>query len=378
MKQSRFKIAVIVGTRPEAIKMVPVYLALKACPEADPVLIVTAQHRHLLDQVLEQFGVVPDIDLNLMSANQSLAEISAKIIQQVQISLNEIQPDAVLVHGDTTTCFFSALAAFYERIPVGHVEAGLRTHNFMSPWPEEMNRRLTDPICRWCFAPTEGAAKNLAKEGIDKENIFVTGNTIIDALLLGREKVSQTRPCIKELPEEALEGKRLILVTGHRRESFGVHFENICRGLLQIVEEHRDTVLVYPVHLNPNVQEPVHRILGNQERIFLIEPVEYIPFVWLMEQSYLIITDSGGIQEEAPTLQKPVLITRQTTERPEAVEAGAAILAGQRREDIVQAARILLTDHNKYSTMLQKVNPYGDGQAGKRIVEILLRDLTSR
>lgn len=369
------RIVIVVGTRPEAIKMVSVYLAMKTDSGIDVKFVVTAQHRELLDQVLSVFKIRSDVDLDLMSFDQSLAGISAKVIIGVQKILAEFKPDVVLVQGDTTTCLFSALAAFYESIPVGHVEAGLRSYNFRAPWPEEMNRRLTDPISRWCFAPTTRAAENLRAEGIPDTNIFVTGNTVVDALLLAREMIYSHKPVIPNLPENFFDGYRLILVTGHRRESFGKQMEEICLALREIVHLHPDTVLVYPVHLNPNVQEPVRRILEHEERIYLIEPVEYLPFVYLMDSSYMIITDSGGIQEETPTLQKPTLVTRNTTERPEAVESGSAKLVGMLRKTIVREASELLNDEQAYSKMSKVDNPFGDGHAGQKIVEILSSDI---
>lgn len=368
---SKKTIAIMIGTRPEAIKMLPIYLAMKADPRIEVFLVLTAQHRELLDQVLSIFNVSADIDLDLMSHNQTLSEISAKIITGVQKVLADIKPDIVLVHGDTTTCLYSALAAFYENIPIGHVEAGLRTYDFKAPWPEEMNRRLVDPISQWCFAPTIGAANNLKSEGIDDKNIFITGNTIVDAILLAREQIADQKISIPALPAELFDNNRIILVTGHRRESFGEQFEQICRALCDIVNSHPDTVLIYPVHLNPNVQKPVKKILGSQERIYLIDPVGYLEFVYLMDASYLIITDSGGIQEEAPTLKKPVLVIRNKTERPEAVEAGLAKLIGTSREKIVSEAAILLNDSDAYCKMSQGHNPFGDGNASKNIIEIL-------
>lgn len=365
------RIAIVVGTRPEAIKMAPVYLALKAEPGLEVSLITTAQHRQMLDQVCVSLGMEPDIDLNLMRNDQSLSEITAKVTVGVQKVLAEMKPDAVLVHGDTTTCLCSALAAFYERIPVGHVEAGLRTYNFEGPWPEEMNRRLTDPISRWCFAPTQRAADNLRAERIDEKNIFVTGNTVIDSLLMVCDMVRRNKPVIGELPNGILDEQRLILVTGHRRESFGKPFKQFCFALRDIVRSFPDTILVYPVHLNPNVKRPVKKILGGHDRIYLIDPLEYPSFVYLLDRSYLIITDSGGIQEEAPSLHKPVLVTRQETERPEAVEMGMVKLVGTCREKIVSEASRLLTDAKAYSDMAKGDNPYGDGQASKKIVNIL-------
>ena len=365
------KIVVIVGTRPEAIKMAPVYLALRDDPRTDVVLIATAQHRQMLDQVLSVFSIAPDIDLDLMRHGQTPADVTTAVLAGVQEVLAEMKPDAVLVHGDTTTCMASALAAFYERIPVGHVEAGLRTYDFQAPWPEEMNRRLVDPICRWCFAPTDGAGENLRCERIPEENIFVTGNTVIDALLMAREMIHKRTPEVPGLSAQALEGKRLILVTGHRRESFGKPFEEFCLALRDIAHSHEDVSVVYPVHLNPKVQGPVREILGAEKRIHLIEPIEYLPFVYLMDRSYLIVTDSGGVQEEAPSFGKPVLVTRAVTERPEAIQAGLAKLVGTDRQTIVAEASRLLSDSTAYATMTSSENPYGDDKASGRILEIL-------
>ncbi len=369
------KIVLSVGTRPEAIKMAPVYLALKNRPETEPVLLATAQHRHMLDQVLQVFSIKPDVDLDLMSHNQTLSELSAKVLVRVQQTLHHLKPDAILVHGDTSTCLFSALAAFYEGIPIGHVEAGLRTHNFQAPWPEEMNRRLTDPISRWCFAPTARAQNNLLDEGIPADHIYITGNTAVDALLLGLNILGDRQPEIECFDHNRLINKRLILITGHRRESFGPQFEQMCLALHDIAEKFTDTLLVYPVHLNPNVQEPVRRILGNHPRILLIEPVEYLSFLYLMKQSFLIITDSGGIQEEAPALQKPVLVTRFVTERPEAMDQGLAKLVGTDHAQIVKVAEDLLNSTNAYQKMIGQTNPYGDGTAGKQIANILAGSL---
>jgi UDP-N-acetylglucosamine 2-epimerase len=368
---SKLHIAIIVGTRPEAIKMAPVYLKLKSDMRTKVTFIATAQHREMLDQVLKVFGIVPDIDLDIMEPDQGLSQVSARVITGVQKALAELKPDAVLVHGDTTTCLCSALAAFYEHIPIGHVEAGLRTYDFMAPWPEEMNRRLVDPICHWCFAPTPKAADNLRSENIPKENIFVTGNTVIDALLMARDIVHQHKPKIKGVSETMLNDHRLILVTGHRRESFGKPFKAFCSALLQLVKKYQDIILIYPVHLNPNVQKPVKELLGDQNRIHLIPPVEYLPFIYLMDRSYLIITDSGGVQEEAPSLHKPVLVTRELTERPEAMEAGLAKLVGTSKDKIVTEASRLLSDSEAYARMSHGHSPYGDGKASEKIVDIL-------
>jgi UDP-N-acetylglucosamine 2-epimerase len=365
------RIAMVIGTRPEAIKMAPVYLGLAKDPRTEVLLVATAQHRAMLDQVLSVFGIKPDVDLDLMQQDQTLAELSSRVISGVHAALAQLRPDAVLVHGDTSTCLFSALAAFYQRVPVGHVEAGLRTYNFDAPWPEEMNRRLTDPICQWCFAPTARARENLLAEAVPDENIFVTGNTIVDALLIARDMARRRPLAVPGLSAQALDGKRLVLITGHRRESFGQPFQEFCFALRDVVRRHEDVVLVYPVHLNPNVQQPVHHILGQQDRVFLVPPVDYLSFVGLMDRSYLIITDSGGIQEEAPSLAKPVLVTRETTERPEAVEAGLARLVGTSRERIVEEVGRLLTDDGLYARMCRGHNPYGDGRAAERIIDAL-------
>ncbi len=358
--------------------MAPVYLALQRDLAVEATLLATAQHRQMLDQVLGVFGIAPDIDLDLMRPNQGLTEVSARLLLGMQRALEETRPHAVLVHGDTSTCLYSALAAFYARIPVGHVEAGLRTYDFDAPWPEEMNRRLTDPISRWCFAPTPLAADNLRAERVPDDRIYVTGNTVVDALLLVREAVQKNAPEVPGLPPEALDGQRLILVTGHRRESFGKPFEELCLALREIVRMHPDTVIVYPVHLNPNVQRPVRRILGGEQRVHLVQPLEYLPFVYLMDRSCLIITDSGGIQEEAPSLGKPVLVTRRLTERPEAVAAGLARLVGTSREKIVTETCRLLSARDTCDRISNGPNPYGDGLASDRIVRVLRATLGAK
>jgi UDP-N-acetylglucosamine 2-epimerase (non-hydrolysing) len=368
------RIVLVVGTRPEAIKMAPVYLTLKSDSRAEALLLATAQHRKMLDQVLSVFGIRPDIDLDLMRPDQSLGELTARLIVGTQKALSDLRPDVVLVQGDTTTALCATLAAFYEHIPVGHVEAGLRTYDFDAPWPEEMNRRLVDPISRWCFAPTERAAENLRAERIPASRIFVTGNSVIDALLLARNSVRDRQPVVPGLDTRALDGKRLILVTGHRRESFGGPLEQMCLALLEILRLHPDTLAVYPVHLNPNVQKPVYDILRGYDRVHLIPPAAYLPFVYLMGRCHLIITDSGGVQEEAPSLKKPVLVTRTVTERQEAVEAGCSRLVGTDRDTIVQEATRLLTDPVDYARMTSKENPFGDGRTSERIARILLEE----
>jgi UDP-N-acetylglucosamine 2-epimerase len=365
------RVTIIAGTRPELIKVMPVLLALRARPGFQVTLLATAQHREMSDQVCAAFGVSPDIDLDLMRPGQTPAEVSARVTTAVQAALARSRPDAVLVHGDTTTCLASALAAFYEGIPIGHVEAGLRTYDFSAPWPEEMNRRLTDPICRWCFAPTERAAANLRAERIPDERIFVTGNTVVDALLLGLRRARAHPPSLPELPAGVLEGRRLVLVTGHRRESFGEPLRELCAAFREIVRRHRDVVIVYPVHLNPSVLGPVNEALAGEERIRLIRPLDYLQFISLLERATLIVTDSGGIQEEAPTLRKPVLVTRQATERPEAIERGLARLVGTSRERLVAEASRLLEDPEAYASMTSGESPYGDGHAAERIVDIL-------
>lgn len=369
------KILSIFGTRPEAIKMAPVIKELSRYPEQFASRVcVTAQHRQMLDQVLELFRIVPDYDLDIMEPGQDLTDVTCNVLRKLAPVLKEFLPDVVLVHGDTTTTMAASLAAYYLKIPVGHVEAGLRTGNIYSPWPEEINRRLAGAIATWHFAPTERAKENLLREGVAPEAITVTGNTVIDALLdvVGRirnDSDLQTR--MEEKFSYLDRAKRLILVTGHRRENFGDGFENICRSLRSIAEAHDDVEILYPVHLNPNVQEPVRRVLGGVGRVYLIEPQDYLPFVYLMDRSYLIITDSGGVQEEAPSLGKPVLVMREETERPEAVEAGTVRLVGARSEDIVRAATELLKDRVAYQKMTLTHNPYGDGHAAQRIREII-------
>ena len=365
------RIVTIVGTRPEAIKMAPVHLALNRHPNVDARLLATAQHRQMLDQVMSVFQITADVDLDLMKENQTLVDLTTRTLAGVQSILSEMKPDAVLVHGDTTTCLASALAAFYTGIPIGHVEAGLRTYNFHAPWPEEMNRRLVDPISRWCFAPTEKAAENLRFERIPEENIFVTGNTVVDALLMARDRVRQCPPEVPGLDIGLLEGRRLVLVTGHRRESFGRPFEVFCHALRDLIRSRDDLILVYPVHLNPNVQKPVHSILGPENRIYLIEPLEYLPFVYLMDRSSLIITDSGGIQEEAPSLGKPVIVTRETTERPEAVDAGMAKLVGMHHDAIVNESLEFLESSEAFLKKVDMGNPYGSGHAAEQIADIV-------
>lgn len=364
-------VLLVFGTRPEAIKMAPVHRALAQDPRFQVRVCVTAQHREMLDQVLELFGIEPEYDLDLMRPGQDLSTITGSVLEGLKGVLEEAAPDYVLVHGDTTTTMAASLAAYYARVPVGHVEAGLRTGDIYSPWPEEMNRRLTGSIATLHFAPTEAARANLLREGVDDARIAVTGNTVIDALLT---MVERAREGGEGEFSERFEGidldRRLVLVTGHRRENFGGGFERICEALAELSRT-PDVEIVYPVHLNPNVQEPVHRILGSLPNVHLIAPQEYLPFLFLMDRAHLIITDSGGIQEEAPSLGKPVLVMRDTTERPEAVEAGTVRLVGTDTKVIVDAARTLLEDEDEYRSMSFAHNPYGDGAASQRIADAL-------
>ncbi|EOC1348571.1 non-hydrolyzing UDP-N-acetylglucosamine 2-epimerase [Cronobacter turicensis] len=374
------RVLTVFGTRPEAIKMAPLVHALAQDPAFDTRVCVTAQHREMLDQVLHLFSIVPDYDLNIMKPGQGLTEITCRILEGLQPILTEFRPDVVLVHGDTTTTIATSLAAFYQRIPVGHVEAGLRTGDLYSPWPEEANRTLTGHLAMYHFAPTELSRQNLLRENIPDARIFVTGNTVIDALIAVRDRVMADEPLRLRLETQYpfLDGdKKMILVTGHRRESFGKGFEQICRALADIAAQNRDVQIVYPVHLNPNVTEPVNRILGHVENVVLIEPQEYLPFVWLMNHAWLILTDSGGIQEEAPSLGKPVLVMRETTERPEAVEAGTVRLVGTDTQRIVAEVTRLLHDESAYEAMSHAHNPYGDGQACERILHALKNNRVS-
>lgn len=371
------KIVIIFGTRPEAIKLCPVVLALKASPAFDCKACVTGQHREMLQQVLDVFGVVPDKDLALMRPNQTLGGLTSRAIAAIDEYLAEEKPDIVMVQGDTTTVLAGALAAFYHHIPVAHVEAGLRTWNLESPWPEEANRVLTTRLAKWHFCPTESNKTNLLKEGVPEKDIYVTGNTVIDALLTAIEKVKANAPEIDGLPKDLMGSEeRMVLITGHRRENFGEGFENICTAIKNLAERFPETHFVYPVHLNPNVREPVGRILGHHcgKNVHLIEPQSYLPFVALMNRAYLILTDSGGVQEEAPSLGKPVLVMRNTTERPEAVYAGTVKLIGTAQDAIECECATLLSDDHAYSKMAASANPYGDGRAVERIIGVLKRE----
>ena len=372
------KILLVFGTRPEAIKMAPLVKAFQKDTEHfETRVCVTAQHRQMLDQVLEVFGITPEYDLNIMAPNQDLYDITAKVLMGLREVLKDFRPDTVLVHGDTTTSMAASLAAFYMQIPVGHVEAGLRTYNMLSPWPEEMNRQVTDRICTYYFAPTEQSKKNLLQENIDEKKIFITGNTVIDALLMAVDIISTTPGMEEKIAKEFQEkgytvgNREYILVTGHRRENFGEGFLHICKAIKELAALHPDMDIVYPVHLNPNVQKPVYELLSGVDNVYLISPLDYLPFIYAMQHSTLLLTDSGGVQEEAPSLGKPVLVMRDTTERPEAVEAGTVKLVGTDAEAIVSNVTALLQDKEMYKRMSETHNPYGDGQACERIMVAL-------
>ena len=365
----------IFGTRPEAIKMAPLVLALAADERFEAKVCVTGQHREMLDQVLGLFSISPEYDLQIMKPGQDLTDVTAAILQGLKSVLNEFKPDIVLVHGDTATTFASSLAAYYQQIPVAHVEAGLRTGNLYSPWPEEGNRKLTGALANLHFAPTETSQNNLLREGVNPETIFVTGNTVIDALLDVVKRLDQDPQLLAQASAPAAfldPARKLILVTGHRRESFGDGFERICQALMEVAQQHPEVDIVYPVHLNPNVREPVNRLLNGIGNIHLIAPLDYLPFVHMMSRAHIILTDSGGIQEEAPSLGKPVLVMRDTTERPEAVTAGTVRLVGTNTADIVRELNQLLLDTAAYQAMSYAHNPYGDGNACQRILEALL------
>ena len=380
------RVLFVFGTRPEAIKLAPLIFEVRKRPGLEALICVTGQHREMLDQVLSGFGLEPGWDLNLMREGQDLPALTARLIQGLSPVMKEAKPDIVLVQGDTTTALTGALSAYYEQVPVGHVEAGLRTGEKYSPFPEEVNRKLVGTLADIHFAPTAGARSNLIAEGVTPDRIHVTGNTVVDALLWAKKRL-ETAPPGDPFVEEQLatipaavrdEGKgRLILVTGHRRESFGPDFEAICTALLRIVERNGDVRLAYPVHLNPNVREPVYRILGGKERVYLFDPPPYFGFVWLLSRSHLILTDSGGVQEEAPSLDKPVLVMRRVTERPEGVSAGCAKLVGVDADTIVSATESLLNDPDEYERMSSAPNPYGDGTASARTADALEEWLAS-
>jgi len=368
------KILFVFGTRPEAIKMGPLVSAMTKDRAFEVGVAVTAQHREMLDQVLALFDINPEYDLNIMQSGQDLYDVTARILLGLRDVLKDFKPDLVLVHGDTTTCFTASLAAFYEQVKIGHIEAGLRTGNLYSPWPEEANRKLTSVITDLHFAPTERARQNLLAEGVTDSKIFITGNTVIDALFSIKQKVlndERTKRAFERKFSFIDPKKKVILVTGHRRESFGRGFERICSALKEVADSHSDVQVVYPVHLNPNVERPVKRLLGDLNNVFLIPPQDYLPFVYLMNISYLILTDSGGVQEEAPSLGKPVLVMRETTERPEAVSAGTVKLVGTDAGEIVEQVSLLLSDTSEYEKMTKAHNPYGDGMAVGRIIDVL-------
>lgn len=368
------KVVSIFGTRPEAIKMAPVIKQLESVAGIESQVWVTGQHRQMLDQMLQFFEITPDVDLDIMQPNQTLEALTATVLQKVTPLLEQEKPDMVLVQGDTTSAMASALAAFYQKIAVGHVEAGLRTENIYSPFPEEVNRRLISPLAALNFAPTLVSAEKLARENIDPNKIFVTGNTVIDALFLVLEKIKQDKTLQQKLEKQFAfldKNKKLILVTGHRRENLKSGLRNMCGALLNIAKEFSDVEILYPVHLNPKVQIQVKTVLAEQENIHLCEPVDYVPFVYLMSKAYIIVTDSGGIQEEAPSLGIPVLVTRDTTERPEGISAGVCKLVGTNEEDIYTNIKTLFTDHCLYEAMAKAKNPYGSGDAAKKIIQII-------
>ncbi|AJR09504.1 UDP-N-acetylglucosamine 2-epimerase [Photobacterium gaetbulicola Gung47] len=372
----RKRVLTVFGTRPEAIKMAPLVHALAGDDRFEAKVCVTAQHREMLDQVLDLFEIKPDFDLNLMKSGQTLNDVTSRILLELKPVLQEFKPDVVLVHGDTATTFASSLASYYEQIAVGHVEAGLRTGNIYSPWPEEANRKLTGALTKYHFAPTDTSKQNLIKENYNPSNISVTGNTVIDALFMVKDKIETDEDLNSTLAAQFPfldENKKLILVTGHRRESFGGGFERICQALAETAIAHPESQIIYPVHLNPNVREPVNRILSGVGNIHLIEPQQYLPFIYLMSRAHIILTDSGGIQEEAPSLGKPVLVMRDTTERPEAVAAGTVKLVGTDIEKITHQLNVLLSDTEAYQAMSYAHNPYGDGKACQRILEELAK-----
>jgi len=369
------KVLIVFGTRPEAIKMAPLIKTLKARMNVQ--VCVTAQHREMLDQVLDLFEINPDYDLNIMQPGQDLFDLTNRVLIGMKKILLKIKPDLVLVHGDTTTTMATAIAAFYFQIPIGHVEAGLRTYNSLSPFPEEINRQITTRLTEFHFVPTSKAKANLLSEQIPENNIYVTGNTVIDALLSVIDKARKANypdRLLNQLPflgEDTSLSSRIILVTGHRRENFGKGFEQICQALYEIAENNPEVQIIYPLHLNPNVREPVNRIISNIDNIHLVDPMDYLSFIKLMDVCYLILTDSGGIQEEAPSLGKPVLVMRDTTERPEAIEAGTVKLVGSEKQKIVSEVNALLNNPKKYMAMARAHNPYGDGQASERICKVI-------
>ncbi len=379
------KILLIFGTRPEAIKMAPLVKAFENENSFISKVCVSAQHREMLDQVLSIFDITPDYDLDLMKPGQDLYDITSRVLLGMRTVLEDFKPDLILVHGDTSTSSAAALAAFYQQIPVGHVEAGLRTHNIYSPWPEEMNRQLTGRLSTWHFAPTPWAKDNLLKENISSDSILVTGNSVIDALHLALQKIKTSESLKEEIIAglnvhisniiEKLNTKKVILVTGHRRENFGGGFISICEAIKEIALKQPDALIIYPVHLNPNVQKPVHELLSGLDNVYLIPPLQYLPFIYLMSNAHFVLTDSGGIQEEAPGLGKPVLVMRDTTERPEAVDAGTVKLVGTDKNKIISEAILLLNNSETYKQMSKANNPYGDGKACEQIVNFIKQKL---
>ncbi|MDG1127005.1 MAG: UDP-N-acetylglucosamine 2-epimerase (non-hydrolyzing) [Hellea sp.] len=364
------KVLCIIGTRPEAIKMAPVILALQASKDFNPVVLATAQHRELLDKVFAIFGIVPDFDLNVMKPNQTLPALTAKLITALDEKLETIKPDIVLAQGDTTTVMVSSIAAFYKKIPFGHIEAGLRTHNMSSPFPEEMNRVIAGHLAKWHFAPTESTKKNLLREGIPASMVHVTGNTVIDALYSMIDESAKSAPYVAE-------NRRLILVTAHRRENFGRPFKDICRAIRFLVDNNSDIDVLFPVHPNPNIKSKAEELLGDINQVTLCDPLDYIPFIGAMKAAYLILSDSGGVQEEAPALGRPVLVLRNETERPEAISHGCVKLVGTNFDVITREAMTLLNDKKAYNAMAIGASPYGDGRATQRILNVLRGPLTS-
>ncbi len=381
------KILLVFGTRPEAIKMAPLVMKFKKNPtEFNTIVCVTGQHREMLDQVLKVFDIKPDYDLNIMKQGQDLYDITSRVILDMRNVLKECDPDIVLVHGDTTTSMAAALSAFYQKIPVGHIEAGLRTHNIYSPWPEEMNRQITSRIATYHFAPTKLSKENLLNEGVEENRIIVTGNTVIDAIHLVVDRIKNDITLQEELKvilsfsgyniERLSKGRKLVLITGHRRENFGEGFLQICNAIKTLALKYPEIDFVYPMHLNPNVREPIKEVFGDKNKIsniYFIEPLDYLPFVFLMEKSYIVLTDSGGIQEEAPGLGKPVLVMRDTTERPEAIDAGTVKLVGADYNKIVNEVSSLIDNESCYNIMAKSTNPYGDGKTSERIIKFLLK-----
>jgi UDP-N-acetylglucosamine 2-epimerase (hydrolysing) len=366
------RIVAVVGTRPEVVKMAPLVRELNARVGVECLLVASGQHREMSEQMLACFELVPDRQLAVMSPDQALDALTSRLLEGLGATVRELRPDALLVQGDTTTVLAASLASYYERVPVGHVEAGLRSHDDLAPWPEEMNRRVADSLSSWCFAPTEQAVANLRREGVAQERIHLCGNTVIDALLWMRERNERHPPRVEQELASRLRGRRMVLVTGHRRESFGPVFEGLCRAMRRIADEYDDLMLVYPVHLNPRVREPVQRILGGHARILLLEPQPYDGFVWLLARCFLVLTDSGGVQEEAPALGKPVVVMREKSERPEGIASGNAVLAGTDEGSIHDELARLLDSAESYEARARVSLPYGDGQASRRIADALL------